>query len=103
MRAVSGARVRWIRLTATAMTCGTQYRHREQISPELVLVDPKLARERSNASDRIEREGTEFHRTVDRAYRSLAEMFPNRITPVDGNRPPRAVAEEIVGRVRDLS
>ena len=69
----------------------------------LVLVDPKLARERSNASDRIEREGTEFHRTVDRAYRSLAEMFPNRITPVDGNRPPRAVAEEIVGRVRDLS
>ena len=43
MRAVSGARVRWIRLTATAMTCGTQYRHREQISPELVLVDPELA------------------------------------------------------------
>jgi dTMP kinase len=69
----------------------------------LVLVDAEVARRRSSNSDRIEREGEEFHRTVDEAYRSLAEMFPERITTVDGNREPRAVAEEILGRVRELS
>jgi thymidylate kinase len=30
-------------------------------------------------------------------------MFPQRITTVDGNRPPELVAEEIRGRLRDLS
>ncbi len=69
----------------------------------LVLVDPDVALERSAPSDRIEREGAEFHRTVDRAYRALADMFPNRITAVDGARPADAIAEEIRGRLRDLS
>jgi dTMP kinase len=68
----------------------------------LVLVDPEVALKRGSPSDRIEREGEEFHRAVDEAYRSLAEMFPHRITTVDGNRPPGAVAEEIRGRLRDL-
>jgi hypothetical protein len=36
-------RVRWPRLTATAMMSGTDGIRREQISPELVLVDPELA------------------------------------------------------------
>jgi dTMP kinase len=69
----------------------------------LVLLDPEVALERSSPSDRIEREGTEFHRAVDNAYRALAEMFPNRITPVDGARPPDVIAEEIRGRLRKLS
>jgi dTMP kinase len=69
----------------------------------LVLVEPEVAFERSSPSDRIEREGEEFHRAVDEAYRSLAEMFPQRITTVDGNRPPEVVAEEIRGRLRDVS
>jgi dTMP kinase len=69
----------------------------------LVLVDPAVALERGAPSDRIEREGEAFHRAVDKAYRSLAEMFPNRITSVDGGRPPRAVAEEILERFRALS
>jgi dTMP kinase len=69
----------------------------------LVLVDPKVALKRSSPSDRIEREGEKFHRAVDEAYRSLAEMYPERITTVDGNRPRGAVAEEIRGRLRDLS
>jgi dTMP kinase len=69
----------------------------------LVLVDPKVAVERRSTSDRIEREGETFHRAVDEAYRSLAEMFPQRITTVDGNRPPELVAEEVRGRLRDLS
>jgi dTMP kinase len=69
----------------------------------VVLVDPEVAARRSSRSDRIEREGETFHRAVDEAYRSLAEMFPNRITTVDGNRSPDEIAEEIRGRVRELS
>jgi dTMP kinase len=69
----------------------------------LVLVDPDVALERSTPSDRIEREGSEFHRAVDRAYRALAEMFPNRITTIDGSGAPGAIAEEIRGRLRELS
>src|SRR5436309_296885 len=53
----------------------------------LVLVDPAAAAARSRTADRIEREGEGFQRTVDRAYRELATMFPERITTVDGERP----------------
>jgi dTMP kinase len=69
----------------------------------LIVVDPRVARERSTKTDRIEREGSDFHRTVDRAYRALASMFPQRIITVDGNRPPEEIAEEIRGRLRELS
>jgi len=69
----------------------------------LVLVDPEVALQRSSPSDRIEREEEPFHRAVEEAYRSLAELFPNRITTVDGNRAPDVIAEEIRGRLRDLS
>jgi dTMP kinase len=69
----------------------------------LVLVDPETALARAKSSDRIERETVEFHRAVDNAYRSLAEMFPNRITPVDGERPATELAEHIRGRLRELS
>jgi dTMP kinase len=69
----------------------------------LVLVDPEVARARTSPSDRIEREGDEFARTVDEAYRGLAEMFPNRIVTVDGSQPAADLAAEIHGRVRELS
>jgi dTMP kinase len=69
----------------------------------LVLVDPAVALRRSSTFDRIERAGEAFHRAVDGAYRSLAEMFPNRITTIDGDRPRDAVAEEILEGVRALS
>jgi len=69
----------------------------------LVLVDPKTAAVRSRSSDRIEREAEDFHRSVDQAYRELAAMFPSRIATVDGDRPADKIAEEIRGRVRELS
>ena len=69
----------------------------------LVLVEPDVAAARSSPSDRIEREGEEFHRSVAEAYRSLAEMYPERITTVDGNRDAETVAEEIRGRLRERS
>jgi dTMP kinase len=69
----------------------------------LILVEPEIAYARRKAADRIEREGKDFHRAVDGAYRSLAQMFPDRIVTVDGNRSAEEVAEEIRGRVRELS
>jgi dTMP kinase len=69
----------------------------------LVLVDPEVAFARTKTADRIEREGEDFHRAVDEAYRSLGQMFPERITTVDGNRAADEVADEIRGRLRDLS
>jgi dTMP kinase len=69
----------------------------------LVLVDPEVAFRRTKPSDRIEREGKDFHRAVDEAYRALAEIFPDRIIPIDGDREADVVAEEILGRVRELS
>jgi dTMP kinase len=69
----------------------------------LVLVKPEVAARRGKPADRIEREGSDFHRKVDEAYRALATMFPDRITTVDGNRPPEEIADEIRGRLREHS
>ena len=69
----------------------------------LVLVDPEEALRRAHRADRIEREGIEFHRAVDDAYRTLAEMFPDRIVTVDGTLPADVIAEQIRGRLRDRS
>jgi dTMP kinase len=69
----------------------------------LVLVDPETALARTGERDRIESESVRFHRAVDSAYRSLATMFPNRIITVDGTQPPAQIADEIRGRLRELS
>jgi len=64
----------------------------------VLLVDPAAAAERSNAArDRIEREGEEFHATLDRAYRELAERFADRIVALDGSAPP----QDVHARVRE--
>jgi dTMP kinase len=70
----------------------------------LLLVDPEQAAGRTGAPrDRIEREGGSFLAEVDRAYRELARIFPQRIEALDGTRPPTELAEEIRGRLRDGS
>ena len=64
----------------------------------LVALDPEEARRRSDgAPDRIEGEGLKLQESVDRAYRELAAMFPERITTLDGARP----ADELARIVRD--
>ena len=52
--------------------------------------------------DRIEREGRGFLAEVDRAYRELAGLFPQRVTVVDGTKNPEDIAQEIRGQLRDL-
>ena len=69
----------------------------------VLLVDPDVARERlAGAGDRIEREGDEFLRTVDEAYRGLAAIFPQRIVALDGSRPATQLAEQVREHVRTL-
>jgi len=69
----------------------------------LVLLDPAEARRRgAGQPDRIEREGDEFMRLVDEAYRSLAAASPERIVALDGTRAPEEIAEEVREHVRAL-
>jgi thymidylate kinase len=70
----------------------------------LLLVDPQVAAGRMSPSpDRIEREDEDFRARVDRAYRELAEVFPNRITTIDGSRPPEEIGREILDGLRQPS
>jgi len=69
----------------------------------LVLLDPEEAQRRGGAEpDRIEREGEDFMRRVDAAYRSLAAVSPGRIIALDGARPADEIAEEVREHIRRL-
>jgi dTMP kinase len=70
----------------------------------LLLIDPQeSARRVGEEQDRIEREDGDFRGRVDSAYRELAEYFPQRITTIDGTRPPREIAEEVLDELREHS
>jgi dTMP kinase len=70
----------------------------------LLLVDPEeSARRVGENGDRIESEPDDFRTRVDAAYRQLAEFFPQRITTIDGTRPPREIAEEVRDELRQHS
>ncbi len=66
----------------------------------LLLVDPATAARRAGGDDRLERQGAEFRRRVDAAYRQLAARFPERIVALDGTGPPEAIAREVRERLR---
>jgi dTMP kinase len=62
----------------------------------LLLLDPETARDRGgSARDRIEREGPDFWRSLDDAYRRLAARYPERIVPLDGSLPREELAEAV--------
>ena len=70
----------------------------------LLLVDPEESMRRGeDEPDRIEREGLAFRVLVDDAYRRLADLYPERIVPIDGALRPVDVARIIHGHLRDLS
>jgi dTMP kinase len=67
----------------------------------LLLIDPEESARRVGADgDRIEREGADFRRKVDEAYKLLAKTFPERIETVDGTLPPREIARLIYELIR---
>jgi dTMP kinase len=66
----------------------------------LLALDAATAEKRASAKpDRIEREGVEFMRRVDEAYRELAAIFANRIVVLDAKKPPHALAVEVRERL----
>jgi dTMP kinase len=70
----------------------------------LLLLDADEAARRSDDSpDRIEREGGDFRRAVETAYRELAAIFPGRVATLDGSRPPEEIAKEVRERLPGLS
>jgi dTMP kinase len=70
----------------------------------LLLLDPERAADRlDGGSDRIELEGRDFRTRVDEAYRSLAEMFPRRVIPIDATREQEEIASVVREQLRDLS
>ncbi len=67
----------------------------------LLLVDADEARKRSaGARDRIEREGETFLSLVDRGYRQLAGLFPQRVVAIEADAGVHAIAEEVREHVR---
>jgi dTMP kinase len=70
----------------------------------LLLVDPEEAARRSgSASDRIEREGDDFLRAVDQAYRDLSSIYADRIVALDGSRSAEEIAKEVRVQLPGLS
>jgi dTMP kinase len=63
----------------------------------------EAAGRRGDDSDRFEREGRSFAEEVDRAYREVARLFPERVVVVDGGQNPDDIAREIRGQLRDLA
>ena len=69
----------------------------------MLFRSPEEAQRRGGAEpDRIEREGEDFMRRVDAAYRSLAAVSPGRIVALDGAQPPDEIAEEVREHIRRL-
>jgi len=52
--------------------------------------------------DRMELEGSDFHRKVAEGYRGLAVKFPDRITVVNAALPIDDISRRIIGRVDEL-
>ena len=70
----------------------------------LLLVDPARASARTGRErDRIEREDDAFRARVDAAYRELAERYPERIVPIDGDGSPEEVADLVRGELQLVS
>ena len=70
----------------------------------LLLLDPERASTRLDGErDRIELEGRDFRAAVDSAYRTLAEMFQDRVVPIDAGQDPDRIADLVREQLRDLS
>jgi len=70
----------------------------------VIAVPPvEAAARKSGDPDRIESEGHAFAEEVDRAYRELARLFPERVVVVDGTQSAEDIAGQIRGQLRDLS
>ena len=68
----------------------------------LVVPAAVAAARRPSTDDRIEREGPEFARRVEEAYREVARRFPERVLVFDGTQDAATLGHEIRERLRDV-
>jgi dTMP kinase len=69
----------------------------------VVDVEPSIGLARvGDAPDRLEREGVALQHRVRDGFRELARRFPERVSLIDGDRPPQVIAAEIGARVDRL-
>jgi dTMP kinase len=57
---------------------------------------------RSLSSDRLDRQSLGFHESVDRAYRKIAKLEPERFRLIDGGDSPEIVAARVWSQVEPL-
>ena len=69
----------------------------------LLLVDPRRPPRRRARPTGSSARATGFRRSVDAAYRELAERFPDRIVTIDAAGAPEEIAREIRERLRNRS
>jgi dTMP kinase len=63
--------------------------------PPRVGLERAAARRRGEAADRFEQESPDFHATLRRAYREIAQSDPERCVVIDSRAPKNLVSEEI--------
>ena len=51
--------------------------------------------------DRLDREKQAFHASVREGYLEVADMYPERIRVIDGNRPLEVLIDEVLGHIKD--
>ena len=73
----------------------------EEMFTDIEPSDPIKFVDKKAYKDRLESEGTGFHRAVFDAYEELAAAYPQRIVAVDGERDPGVVAADIWAIVSD--
>jgi len=67
----------------------------------VLLLDATTAAARGGSDlDRIERENEAFRSIVSVGYRELAELFPDRVAPLDATRPVDELAEDVREQVQ---
>lgn len=80
----------------------------EDVMPNLTIfidVDPEVGIARINRNradkDRLDMEGTEFHKRVYKGYEHVKERFKDRIVVVDGNQPLDEVIDSVYAIIKE--
>ena len=80
----------------------------EDVMPNLTIfidVDPEVGIARINRNradkDRLDMEGTEFHKRVYKGYEHVKERFKDRIVVVDGSQPLDEVIDSVYAIIKE--
>lgn len=78
------------------------------LNPDLILffhIDPELTLKRKfleDSPDRLEQEGSEFHKKVYEGYMELLKLYPENIKIIDATKTIEEVLEQSIGEIEEL-